>query len=226
MYTSSEKINETVAYFNDLLDTLLSKAGKRGVLEPFRLARKMGIVVTKSTRIEGSNAQVALVNGRWKITVNSFDPLEVQQFLVAHEMLEIFLPESPEKEELCKMGASFLLIPRGEFEGACCKYEGDLDRLKEDFPFLSFQAMACRSLALQPGIITLLDDGRLTARIASKGVICPPGLTPLEQEVLDAMVELGRPQSRTGLDMVVRGWPVCEKGCHQVILRAEAPQPP
>ena len=119
------------------------------------------------------------------------------------------------------MGASFLLIPRGEFEGACCKYEGNLDRLKGDFPFLSFEAMACRSLALQPGIITLLDDGRLTARIASKGVIFPQGLTPFEQEVLDAIVELSRPQSRTGLDMVVRGWPICDNACNKVILRAE-----
>lgn len=221
MCTSSEKTNEAVIAFNDLLDTLLSKSGKRGAVDCFKLARKMGMAVAKSTRIEGSNAQVAEINGRWKITVNSFDPREVQQFLVAHEMIEILLPESPQKEELCKMGASFLLIPRGEFEAACQKCDCDLCQLKEYFPFLSFEAMAYRSLAINPGIITILDNGILAGRVASKGVPFSPGLFPLEQEVWEAMGRYGEPQRKIGPHMIVRGWQVCERGSDRIILRAE-----
>ena len=134
---------------NRTLDLLLSKSGRGERIDPFRIARRMGFSVTRSSRIEGSNALVSYINGRWKITLNRFDPIEVQHLLLAHEMFEILLPESPGKEELCRMGASLLLIPRGHFEASCIQLNFDPVRLKERFPFLSYKAIALRSLALQ-----------------------------------------------------------------------------
>ncbi len=60
--------------------------------------------------------------------------------------------------------------------------EATLLELKKAFPFASHEVLARRRMQHRPGLLTIIDNGRITARLAPEGWNIPPQLLEIETE--------------------------------------------
>lgn len=108
-------------------------------------------------------------------------PAERLHFTLAHEAAHVLLDHAgevePSEEFEANRLASELLLPEREFRPHAHR---TLRELKELFPHASFEVLARRRLAFTPGVLTVVDNGELTRRLASDGFAHPP--LPAEPE--------------------------------------------
>ena len=114
-------------------------------------------------------------------------PQERKNFAFCHELAHRLLHHqvqdvlSEEMEREANMMAAELLLPGDTFRRDAMMYQ--LDRLKELYPQASWEVIARARLALIPAILTILDNGKRTLRIAPDGFQFPYRLMPVERTV-------------------------------------------
>ena len=79
--------------------------------------------------------------------------------------------------------ASELLLPAEDFRAHLHR---PLTELKGIFPQASYEVIARRRMTYRPGLLTIIDNGKITARLAPDGWNKPARLFPLEKEAYDA----------------------------------------
>jgi hypothetical protein len=89
--------------------------------------------------------------------------------------------EEREQESDANQLAAEIMLPAEKFKPAS---SDTLIKLKQQFPHASHEVIARRRLSFRPGLLTIIDDGRITARLAPHGWNRPRKLFPLESEAL------------------------------------------
>ena len=125
------------------------------------------------------------------VVLDSSLPSERQHFALAHEAAHVLLGHGGEVEEdeehQANQLASELLLPHEEFAPLS---HHSLNELKEFFPHVSYEALARRRLAYQPGVLTVVDDGDVRYRIASEDFNAPPTPTAPEWNLIRKAYDL------------------------------------
>lgn len=126
-----------------------------------------------SSGMRGSTFQK---DGKWIIVINEKDPVERQNFTIAHEYCEILLYDDPsltndEKHQQANHMASELLLPDDLFRNQLS--EPDLHRLKEAFPDMSYEVIARRIPKFISCVVTIFDNMEQTARFGSDSIQFP-----------------------------------------------------
>ena len=128
--------------------------------------------------------------------------------------------EEREQETEANHLAVEMLLPESQFKPEVHK---SLCALKELYPFASYEVLARRRLAFRPGLLTIYDNERRTARIAPDGWNVPAHLFPVEMEAFKACLESKGEIALLREDMRVEATYVDEgRGVVRVILFAEA----
>src|SRR5262249_46183731 len=112
-----------------------------------------------------------------------------------------------------------LLVPQAWLVGEARACGCDLLEMKARFSTASHEAIAWRLLDLdQPGIVTVIDNDRVTRRRANSGNVGKQ-LAPAEAACLRQVQKYSRPcrVNEGGLD--VRGWPIHTADWKREILR-------
>jgi hypothetical protein len=89
--------------------------------------------------------------------------------------------EEREQEREANLLASELLLPTAQFRPHANE---SLSALKRAFPHASYEALARRRLLFRSGLLTICDNGKVTARLAPDGWNPPRALFPLEAEAI------------------------------------------
>ncbi len=89
--------------------------------------------------------------------------------------------EEREQEREANLLASELLLPASQFRP---RASASLAELKHSFPHASYEVLARRRLQFRPGLLTICDNGKVTARLAPDGWNPPRALFPLEAKAI------------------------------------------
>lgn len=107
---------------------------------------------------------------------------EVAHFKLNHHQ-DLPVDETDERKQEAdanRLAADFML-PEAQFKSLSHE---SLICLKESFPHASYEVLARRRLNFRPGLLTIIDNERITVRLAPEGWNRPPRLFPLESEAL------------------------------------------
>ncbi len=161
------------------------------------------------------------------VVLNAAMPPERRHFALAHEVAHILLGHGDELEEGEELEANRLaaelLLPTERFSREAWQPLRELKRL---FPHASHEAIARRRLAFVPGVLTIVDDGRLTRRLVSEGFAAPPHPAPFEWNLIERAFE-----TRGDLEEEAEGLRLSAvfvdegRGVARVLLLAEGDEP-
>lgn len=119
------------------------------------------------------------------VVLDSALPPERQHFALAHEAAHILLGHTEEVEDNeerdANQLASELMLPHEDFSPEAWR---TLHELKELFPHVSYEALARRRLFYIPGVLTVVDSGRVRYRLPSDDFAAPPRPTEPEWEII------------------------------------------
>jgi hypothetical protein len=142
------------------------------------------------------------------------------EFSIAHELLELYGPWSPEvpaatKELLCDRGAAALLLPSDEFLKSARAERFDLAVLRRRWPLASWGALSCRISDLVPGAVssTWVNGRRRGARSAHED----PGVAALEREAHHAALARGHQSVRRG-SLRAAAWRLTTRNGRSVVV--------
>ncbi|MFC1477573.1 ImmA/IrrE family metallo-endopeptidase [candidate division KSB1 bacterium] len=164
-------------------------------------------------------------DNEWYILVNEEDPPERQNFTIAHEYAEILLNDEPgilldEKHRQANRMAAELLLPEDVFRNSLC--EKDLHALKNNFPDVSYEVIARRMTHFLPVVITIFDNGSLTARTGPDTINYPRAVSAEETEVVRQCYETGKTVRVENPPLCICGYYLEEtNGIRRVILITE-----
>lgn len=120
------------------------------------------------------------------VVLDSALPPERQHFSLAHETAHVLLDHgdeiAPEEELAANRLAGELLLPDPLFSEHT---HLTLRELKAEFPHASFEVIARRRLAFAPGVLTIVDDMRLTRRLVADDFAAPPRPVPAEWRLIE-----------------------------------------
>ncbi len=195
------------------------------------VARRLQIAVAVDRTLQPRGVHKRLA-GRPSIFIRPDDRPERLQWAVAHELGEAVvyrvcdaLSLSPEeitstmREQWANLLASRLLLPRQWFFEDALRLDGDVLELKSLYRTSSHEAIAWRLLDLPcPTVITIFDQGQITARRSNAG-FQPPRLETLEKNCWQDVHKYRQQQTRQRSGLIVQCWPVHEPGWKREILR-------
>jgi Zn-dependent peptidase ImmA (M78 family) len=144
---------------------------------------------------------------------------------IAHECAHFVLRSSDEDdpEPAARYVAGALMLPRAAFDRDLRETAWNLDELRRRHPNVSAEMIARRVVELRDAVVTILDAGKVRARVASpwSHAPAPKRLTPIERELLDAALASGEAQRANDL---LSAWPVFDGRWRRVIVVAETRQ--
>jgi hypothetical protein len=147
-----------------------------------------------------------------------------QHGLIAHEVAHFVLRYhgEPDPEPAANYTAGALLVPRAAYDRDLRETAWDLEQLRPRHPNVSAEMLARRIAELRDAVITVLDEGRVNARVRSPWMPAPPRrMTTLERELADAALTTGETQ-RSG--ELFAAYPLLDGPHRRVIVVAEARQ--
>jgi hypothetical protein len=147
-----------------------------------------------------------------------------QHGLIAHEVAHYVLRFHGEDdtEEAARYTAAALILPKSTFNRDLQRTAWDLEKLRQLHPNASAQMISRRISELREAVITVLDQGRVTSRVASPWMpLVTSRLTNIERELADAALETGEPQRANDL---LAAYPLIDGMHRRVIVIAEARQ--
>ncbi len=201
---------------------LMESAIESPPVDPFVIAKKRRITLSE-LEMDGRRGQNLVMLGNKFIDVQRHDRPERKCYTMAHELIEVELPdeisEREERHEIATMGAAYLLMPTEWFREACHDTEFDIFELKRTFSTASHEAIALRTLTFSPAVITIIDDNRISNRKASTGWFSPRKLLPVEKDAAGRAYSSGK---KTRVDFengTVTAFPLLEEEVKRVILR-------
>lgn len=206
----------------EMVDGLLKAAGiAHPPVDPFHIVQAFHQRAYKVKLPDNLKGYTRKIGSLHEIYVNADQRSERQNFALAHEIFELILPDQPYKERLCNLGASNLLMPYRWFKEACQTTSFNLVSLKKTFSTASWEAIAYRTLAFREGVVSIVDNGRVTNRVGSMGHSYPPDLTHPERLALRQTMDTGETTTMEQGGMTVEAYPVFEEGWRRVILVAQ-----
>lgn len=146
-----------------------------------------------------------------------------QHGLIAHEVAHYLLRRQaePDPEPAANYTAGALMLPRARFDRDL-RRSWDLLELRRLHHNASAEMLARRITQLRDAVVSVLDQGKLRARVASPWAPMPsPRLTPLERELADAALAGGNVQRESEL---LAAYPFFDGPHRRVIVVAEAEQ--
>ncbi len=127
--------------------------------------------------------------------------------------------EERRREREADQLASRFMLPEDRFKPHVHR---SLNELKSLFPHASYEVIARRRLQFRPGLLTIVDNRRLTARLAPDGWNRPAELFPLEKDGLERCLDSRDEQVIEGDGMMVEATYVDDgRGVIRVILFTE-----
>ncbi|MCB2213054.1 ImmA/IrrE family metallo-endopeptidase [bacterium] len=150
-------------------------------------------------------------------------PAERQHFSLAHEAAHVLLDHrgdlSPDEEFEANKLASELLLPDPPFSDLAYQ---TLRELKDAFPHASFEAIARRRLQFVPGVLTVMDNGKVNRRVTSDKFNAPLMITPAEKEALTQCMNLRKDIDINGNEIRLHATFVDDgRGVERVLLLVE-----
>lgn len=113
-----------------------------------------------------------------------------------------------------------LLLPTRRFDGASRKANGDLFRLKEQFPTAGHMLIALRQLDFEePCVIAVVDDGTVALRKSNCAQVNKK-LTAAEQLCVEKVTAEEEPLTVRRDEWTARGWPIPSGPFRRIILRS------
>lgn len=186
------------------------------------LGKMRGMAVSENV-LEGRRGQNFKFRGRKYVEVDSRDRRVRQNFTLAHEILEVefeSITSNPsEKHKLAMLATPFLLMPSKWFNPACLTHDFDLIEIKNIFDTASYEAVALRMLHVEPGVITVCDNGKITNRKTSYEFHIPKKLFPAEEEAIGNALESKAKSAAADDGISTTAYPIIEKKFERVILR-------
>jgi len=176
-------------------------------IDAFALARAAGLEVRLFL---GGGAVLDAVAGA--IYVPARARLERQHGQVAHELGHWLLARAgePDDELAARYLAGALLVPREALDRDLRARGWSLRALRERHPHASLELLARRVTQVRPATVTVVDQGRVTARAASPWLRPPGPAAPWEVELAaDAVVqgiELLTDRPAVAAPAVADGW--------------------
>jgi len=208
-------------------------------VDPFRLARAMGITVAEDAGQTG-RARYVRLGGRHghrllpTVLLRPEDRPERSHWALAHEIgehlahrvfgeLNVSPREAPcnARESVANHLAGRLLVPTLWFleDGTNCDW--DLPRLKARYLTASHELLARRMLDLPPRVIvTIVDKGRTYLRCSNLPGSVPP-MAEVERECQRRVTKEGGSVKQTQPPVRVQAWAVHEPDWKREILRTE-----
>ena len=121
-----------------------------------------------------------------EIVLNGMNPPERRNWTFCHELGHIILghahkPTDMEEREADEFAAEIILPERDFIPDSS---DLDLEKLKELYPQASFEAIIRRGMQYNQAVVTIVDNGIITRRMASEGLVYPPNLSPEENLIL------------------------------------------
>lgn len=187
-----------------------------GAVDAFDLADRLGLRVEQAARRGATlDDDVIEVDARSRPTR--------QHGLVAHELGHWAL-DVHGQERLDERAARFLsgalLVPRVQLERDL-RTTWRLDELMQRHPCASAELLARRIAELRDAVVTVIDNGRVRARIASPWLGTPPRLSRFERGLVEDALGSGHVVEGGSL---VHATPLVEGSWRRVIVVAEAEQ--
>lgn len=186
-------------------------------VDAFRLARCAGLVCLPGERGTASlDGEVLRYDAQAR-------PVR-QHGLVAHEVAHrvLRLYGEADTEPAANYTAGALMVPRARFDRDLRETAWDLFELRRRHPNASAEMLARRITQLRDAVVSVLDEGRVRARVASPWAPAPSSkLTPLERELADAALAGGNVQRENEL---LAAYPLLDGQHRRVIVVAEAEQ--
>ncbi len=196
---------------------VLSETGVDAPVDAFELADCCGLRMEPGAR---GTACLAGETVRYDITAR----LVRQHGMIAHETAHyvLRLHAVDDTEEAARYTAGALMLPRAAFDRDLRATAWDLERLCALHPNASAEMTARRITQLRDAVVSVLDQGKLRARVASPWIEQPrPRLTAIERELADAALESG--EVRRANDLLA-AYPLFDGPHRRVIVVAEAQQ--
>jgi hypothetical protein len=147
-----------------------------------------------------------------------------QHGLIAHEVAHFVLRMHGESdgESAADYTAGALLLPRARYDRDLRETAWDLRELQRRHPHASAEMCARRITQLREAVVTVLDQGKVRARVGSPWMPAPSArMTRVERELADAALESGEVQKANDL---LAAYPLFEGDYRRVIVVAEAEQ--
>ena len=217
---------DTIAVIEKLVQKMINESGiSAPPVNPFKIAKILKIPCTESV-IQGRRGQNFILNGHRIIDLNKDDRIERKCFTLAHELIEVLLPEKfkdkDERHDIAMLGAPYLLMPTDWFRKACEKTKFDLFLLKRIFTTASHEAIAIRTLSFDSAIITVIDNKKVTNRQSSLSTFAGKRLMPLEKEAVEYVISVDGDcykYESNDYKCKVTAYPLFEEEVKRIILR-------
>ncbi|MBU1652417.1 ImmA/IrrE family metallo-endopeptidase, partial [bacterium] len=155
-------------------------------------AQRYDVPVKISSVVEGRRAFLLGTT----IYLNADLPEERANWAFCHELAHLLLkhhermPRDTVEEEAQERAANFLasdlILPEEEFKPLM---HLSLEELKQRFSHASYEVIARRRLKFRPGLLTIVDDVKISARLAPDGWNRPMQLFPPESQALDRCLQ-------------------------------------
>lgn len=148
-----------------------------------------------------------------------------QHGLVAHEVAHWVLQEhgEPDDEGAARYTAGALMLPRQSFDRDLRATAWDLHALRARHLHCSAELIARRIVELRDAVVSVLDNGKVRARVWSPWVAEPrlQRLTRVERELVDAALTSGEVERAHEL---LSAYPIFDGSYRRVIVVAELQQ--
>jgi len=207
----------------DIVEQLLSDCGVTAPpIDVRAMAKKKGLALGESL-LEGRRGQNFRFRGRKYVEIESRDRHVRQNFTIAHEILEVefesITSTAREKHKLATLGAPLLLMPSKWFNPACSEHNFDLFQVKPIFDTASYEAVALRMLQVEPAVVTVYDNGKITNRKTSYDFHVPRKLFPAEADSVNQVLQSGCKTVVSDDAIETAAYPVFENSFKRIILR-------
>lgn len=192
------------------------ETGVSAPVDAFQLARAVGLVCMPGPR------GTAALDGDLVRYDASARPVR-QHGLIAHEVAHrvLQLHGEADTEPAANYTAGALMLPRARFDRDL-RRTWDLRELRAAHPNASAEMIARRITQVRDAVVTVLDQGRLRARVASPWAGAPSArLTPLERELADAALASGDVKRESEM---LAAYPFFDGEHRRVIVIADAQQ--
>jgi len=190
-------------------------------VSPQRIARALRINVLDRD-LPKRRGQSYRYRGMKFVDIGKGDRTERSNFALAHEIMELELPETitdkQERHEIAARGTAALLCPKRFFSEAIEPGEFDLFGLKTRFSTASHEVIALRSLDFSEAIISVFDNGRLVNRQTSYS-FGAQRVSPFERELMKHVMASGEVERDVWDGVSAIAHPVFEDDFKRVILR-------
>lgn len=168
-----------------------------------RLARCYGLTV-----VETSGRAKGLRAGEF-IGFDETISLERQRFTLAHELAHFALEEHGYTNERDEWAADFvgaaILLPERPFKRALHRFRWDLGQITAYFG-CSWEVAARRIADTKSAIVTIIDNGKTTARVQGPWIQRPYAAEPMRLFEVEMALEAKRAGAHIYVDDLCRAW--------------------